>query len=89
MPLTRTEVSQLLEQDEAGKSTAKQRQEFYTFFYPGATFLLDLRYDNLFEMTGRGEFTFRCKGCGETVRRWERKDHHSSHKREYNRIRES
>ena len=92
MSLSAHEIMQLLEVDQAGASQAKLRREFYSRFDQAAVFLLDLRYDNLFEATRLADsmardWYFRCKGCDVIVTRPKMKDHHSNHKREYEKIR--
>ena len=91
MSLSAEQITQLLEADQAGVSQAKLRREFYSRFDQAAVFLLDLRYDNLFEATRlpdkmARDWYFRCKGCDMIVTRPTMKDHHSKHKREYERI---
>lgn len=46
---------------------------------PAALFLLDLRYENLYNPTP-AESVFTCKCCRETLYRWEREDHHRLHR---------
>lgn len=49
-------------------------------FYPAAEFLLDLQFPNLFEQSDRSGMNFRCKGCQEIVKLWEREKHYNHHK---------
>lgn len=49
-------------------------------FNPAALFLLDLAYENLFELSSGDEYHFRCKGCSALVVRIERQDHWREHK---------
>lgn len=49
-------------------------------FYPAAEFLLDLQWPNLFEQSDRSGVNFRCKGCGEIIKLWERERHFNRHK---------
>jgi hypothetical protein len=89
MSLSASEITALLEKDEAAKSTVSQRREFYAGFDQAALFLLDWEMTNLFEPAGKGDWYFTCKGCRQVVERNQRKNHHSNHKREYAKIRES
>jgi hypothetical protein len=53
-------------------------------FDPAALFLLDLGWFNLFEEADASEWeawTYRCKGCRQTVARPEREKHYRHHKR--------
>lgn len=49
-------------------------------FYKPAEFLLDLQFPNLFEQSDRQGTNFRCKGCGEIVKLWERERHFNHHR---------
>lgn len=54
-------------------------------FDPAFDFLLDMRFDNLFEQRSarpRSEYEQRCKGCGEELTLPDREKHHRKHKRE-------
>lgn len=56
-----------------------------TAFDPAFDFLLDLRFDNLYERRSArpgSEFFQRCKGCGEELTLPDREKHHRKHKRE-------
>lgn len=79
MPLSPAEISQLLQ----GESVVEKRRRFYDRFDQAATFLLDLRWENLFEPFGRDGSKFRCKGCQNIVLRTDRPFHFDKHKRDY------
>ena len=52
---------------------------------PAFDFLLDMRFDNLFEQRSArpgSEYEQRCKGCGAELTLPEREKHHAKHKRE-------
>lgn len=52
---------------------------------PAFDFLLDLRFDNLFEQKSAAPgavYEVRCKGCGDELTLPEREKHHRKHKRE-------
>lgn len=54
-------------------------------FDPAFDFLLDMRFDNLFERRDArpgSEYLQRCKGCGEELTLPDREKHHRKHKRE-------
>lgn len=54
-------------------------------FDPAFDFLLDMRFDNLFEQRSARpgtEYLQRCKGCGAELTLRERETHHRKHKRE-------
>jgi hypothetical protein len=91
MGLAASQIADLLERDELGRTVHQRRQDFYASFYPAAIFLLDLDYENLFDPANGGslrEWVFRCKGCGKEVERIYRKHHHRDHLHQFNKIRE-
>lgn len=47
-------------------------------FDPCCDFLLDMRYENLFEQ--KQDWDFRCKGCGEIIPGRKREAHHKHHR---------
>lgn len=51
-------------------------------FDPAALFLLDMRFDNLFDPRPGSDWIFTCRGCGDEVKRPDRETHHAKHKRE-------
>ena len=48
-------------------------------FDPAATFLLGLRFENLFEPAAADDVTYRCKGCSEILGLRDREKHHRHH----------
>lgn len=53
-------------------------------FDPAALFLLELAAHNLYDPTPGDEERFTCRGCGATVNRRRRGEHHAAHRRTYN-----
>ena len=48
-------------------------------FDPAASFLLGLRWENLFEPAADDDVTYRCKGCQEVLQISDREKHHRHH----------
>jgi hypothetical protein len=90
--LSAADIAALLEAEAQKEDKPRATPDvFYRHgFDKACLFLLDLRYDNLFEpwlsanpaWHDSDGWWWRCKGCGRMVKRTGRESHHAWHKRE-------
>lgn len=86
MSLSVAEIQKLLQVEDDSKSIVQRRRDFFNMFYEPAAFLLELKWENLFEPASQDKWYWRCKGCKTKLTRLERLTHFTEHKREYDKI---